>query len=110
MGLLIAAGGVISYVLNRDAAQIAIASTVAFAVASTLDAVVYALLRPRRSRLQAMNASNTAAAAADSVLFPAIAFGLPIMWLTVLALFLAKVWGGLLWSLVLAVPVRRSAA
>lgn len=107
MALLIAAGGAISYLLNRDAAQIAIASTVAFVVASALDALTYAALG-NRSRLLRVNGSNVVGAAADSVVFPLLAgFGLgPLS----IALFAAKVAGGFVWSLILAVPIRRQAS
>ena len=108
MALLIAAGGLISFALNRDAAQIAVASTVAFTVAAVIDAVSYALLG-KRSRMVRVNGSNVLSAAADSLLFPTIAFGsfLPLI---VLGQFAAKVGGGFVWSLFLAVPVRRRAA
>ena len=108
MALLVAAGGAISYLLNRDAAQIAVASTVAFVVAGVLDTVTYALLGDR-SRMVRVNGSNVVAAAADSLIFPTIAFGsfLPLI---VLGQFAAKVGGGFMWSLILAVPVRRRAA
>lgn len=106
MCLLIAAGGAISYLLNRDAAQIAIASTVAFTVASALDALVYALLGDR-ARMVRVNGSNLVAAGADSLIFPWLAgFGFAL----VVPLFAAKVAGGLFWSLILAVPIRRRAA
>jgi hypothetical protein len=96
MALLIAAGGAISYLLNRDAASIAIASTVAFVAAAIVDSVVYAALRSR-SRFVRINGSNVAAAAVDSILFPTIAFGsfLPLI---VVGQFAAKVLGGLVWS------------
>lgn len=109
MALLIAAGGLISYVLNASAGQIALASTVAFAVSASLDALAYHFLEPYR-RLVRVNGSNVVGAAADSILFPTIAFGalLPAI---VLGQFAAKVLGGLLWSLVLnAVSVRRRPA
>lgn len=108
MALLIAAGGAISFVINRDAAQIAVASTVAFVVAGALDATAYAVLGDR-SRLLRVNGSNVVGAAADSLIFPTLAFGgfLPLI---VLGQFAAKVLGGFAWSLILAVPLRRSAA
>jgi uncharacterized PurR-regulated membrane protein YhhQ (DUF165 family) len=108
MALLIAAGGAISYLLNRDAGQIAVASTVAFVVAGTLDGVTYQLLGDR-ARLVRINGSNVVGAAADSLIFPTIAFGgfLPLI---VLGQFAAKVAGGFVWSLILAVPQRRRAA
>jgi uncharacterized PurR-regulated membrane protein YhhQ (DUF165 family) len=107
MFALILAGGVISYALN--AGQVAIASTVAFVVASGLDALTYHLLGDR-ARLLRVNGSNVVGAAADSLIFPALAFGWPLLWSVVLGLFVAKVAGGFLWSLILVVPLRRRAA
>lgn len=108
MAVLIAAGGAISYLLNRDAGQIALASTVAFVVAGALDAAVYALLGDR-VRMVRVNGSNVVSSAADSLIFPTLAFGgfLPLI---VLGQFVAKVAGGFLWSLILAVPLRRRPA
>jgi hypothetical protein len=97
MALLIAAGSILSYALNRDAGQIALASFVAFAAAAIVDTVVYQLLGgyPRWLRV---NGSNIPSAAVDSIIFPTLAFGsflLPI----VLGQFLAKTLGGFVWSL-----------
>ena len=99
MGLLIGTGGVISYLVNVDAGRIAVASTVAFAGAATVDAVVYHMLGHRPFMVRA-NGSNVPAAAVDSILFPTIAFGSFLPWI-VLGQFAAKVGGGFLWSLVL---------
>ena len=98
MTALIAAGSIISYALNRDAAQIAIASFVAFAAASIVDAFVYQLLGgyPRWLRI---NGSNVPSALVDSIIFPTLAFG-AFLWPIVLGQFLAKVLGGFAWSLV----------
>jgi hypothetical protein len=108
MAGLIAIGGAISWLLNRDAGQIAIASTVAFVVSASLDAAVYTALTGR-SRMVRINGSNLAGAAADSLIFPTLAFG-SLLPLIVLGQFAAKVAGGLLWSVVLAVPQWRRAA
>lgn len=108
MAGLVAAGGLLTFLLNRDAAQIALASTVAFTVAASLDAVAYALLG-KRARLVRVNGSNVIGAAADSLIFPTLAFG-SLLWPIVLGQFVAKVAGGFLWSLILAVPVWRRAA
>lgn len=107
MALLIGAGGAISYALNAGAGPIAVASTAAFAVSATLDGLTYALLGDR-ARLLRVNGSNVVGAAADSLIFPALAFG---AWLPVIVLgqFVAKVAGGFVWSLILAVPVRSRA-
>lgn len=101
MALLIAAGSLLSYGLNRDAGPIALASLVAFAAAGAVDTAVYALLA-RHGRLARVNGSNIASAAVDSLVFPAVAFGFPLLWGVVLGQFIAKTAGGFLWSLVLA--------
>lgn len=111
MGALIAAGGLISYLLNAAAAQIAVASTVAFVAAGTADAVVYALLG-ERTKLLRINGSNVVSSAVDSLVFPTIAFGglLPAI---VVGQFVAKVAGGFVWSLLIAhdaLPLRRRPA
>lgn len=100
MGLLVASGSVLSAILNYNAAPIAIASFVAFAAAGLTDTVVYALLG-ERSKLVKMNGSNLVSAAVDSIVFPALAFGFPLLWGIVLGQFVAKVAGGFLWSLLL---------
>ena len=111
MLVLIAAGGLISWFLNRDAAQIAVASTVAFVLSSSVDAVVFALIGKRVGRLLRWNGTNLVGAGIDSVLFPTLAFG-ALLPAVVIGQYVAKVAGGLLWSVVLihALPVRRSAA
>lgn len=100
MLLLIAAGSALSWVLNRNAGQIAVASFVAFACAASADTLLYHLLRGR-VYLVKVNGSNVASAAVDSLIFPALAFGFPLLWGIVIGQFIAKVAGGLLWSLIL---------
>lgn len=111
MGLLIAAGGLISWLLNADAYRIALASTVAFVAAGAWDAGVYHLLR-RSPRLYRINVSNVCAALIDSALFAVIAFApmAGLLWLIVVQ-WLVKVLGGLVWSLILdrALPERQPA-
>jgi hypothetical protein len=94
---LIAAGSLLSWFLNRDAGQIALASFVAFAAAAVVDAVVYHLLGkyPRWLRI---NGSNVPSALVDSLIFPTLAFG-SFLWPIVLGQFLAKIGGGFVWSL-----------
>lgn len=101
MFALILAGSIITVILNAGAWQIALASTVAFGAAAVVDAIVYQGLFGRH-KLVKMNGSNVLSAAVDSVLFPAIAFGFPLMWPIMLGQFAAKVLGGLLWSFVIA--------
>lgn len=100
MTALIAAGSILSWLLNRNAGPIAIASFVAFASAAAVDAIVYQWLGgyPRWLRV---NGSNVPSAAVDSLIFPALAFGWPLLWPIVAGQFLAKIAGGFIWSLVL---------
>ena len=99
MGLLIGAGAVISALFG--AGQIAIASFVAFALSESVDSVVYHLLG-NRAKLVQVNGSNVFSAAVDSVVFPALAFGWPLMFGIMIGQFVAKVWGGFVWSLVIS--------
>ncbi|SMB89380.1 VUT family protein [Deinococcus hopiensis] len=104
---LIAAGGVLSYLLNAGAARVALASVAAFALSETADALLYHARR-HRPYLERSNTSNVLGAAVDSVIFPVLAFGgFP---LAIIALqFVAKTAGGLVWSLALHALRRRSA-
>jgi uncharacterized PurR-regulated membrane protein YhhQ (DUF165 family) len=108
MGALIAAGGLLSWFLNADAGRIALASTLAFAAAASVDAIAYHLLRDR-PWLERANLSNVPSAAVDSVVFPWVAFG-AVGFLVVFPLFAAKLAGGMLWSLVLNGRRRVAAA
>ena len=105
MGALIAAGSLLSYALNASSGRIALASFVAFAVSACLDALVYWRLAAR-PQLVKMNGSNLVGAAADSLLFPTLAFGVFLPWV-ILGQFVAKVAGGALWALVLARRAER---
>lgn len=104
MAALIATGSALSYALNRAAGPIALASFVAFAVSASLDSLVYALLG-RRAYLVRVNGSNLVGAAADSLLFPTLAFGAFLPGI-IAGQFAAKVAGGLIWAYVLAPPAR----
>lgn len=105
MALLIGAGSALSWFLNRDAGRIALASFIAFAGAGVTDALIYHLLGDK-ARLLKINGSNLGSAAVDSILFPALAFGFPLLWAIMLGQFAAKVLGGGAWSLVIE-GVRR---
>ena len=100
MAALIAAGSLISWLLNADAGRIGVASFIAFGVAASLDAWVY-------HRTGSITKSNTVGAAADSILFPTVAFGGLLPWVT-LGQFVAKVAGGEVWRLVLARQQERT--
>lgn len=101
MALLIATGSALSALLNANATPIAIASCVAFGAAAVVDTLVYVSL-DGHSRIMRMNVSNVFSAAVDSFLFPALAFGFPMLWGIVFGQWIAKVLGGLLWSFVLS--------
>lgn len=99
MGALIVVGSLLSWLLNRSAGPIAIASCVAFTGAAITDALVYQALRGQ-SWMVRTNGSNVPAAMVDSLLFPTLAFGGFLPWV-VLGQFIAKVAGGFCWAFVL---------
>jgi len=100
MAALIATGSAITWMLNKDAGQVALASMVAFSLAAITDSIFYQLLG-RYPRWLRINGSNIPSAAVDSLVFPTIAFGgfLPLI---TLGQFAAKVTGGFVWSIILA--------
>ena len=97
MALLIGVGSLLSWLVNRNAGQVALASFGAFALAGLADALVYQRLRHWRWMVK-VNSSNIVAAAVDSVVFPALAFGWPLLIPIMLGQFVAKVAGGFVWS------------
>ena len=98
MGALILGTGAVTYLLNPDAGQIAIASSVSFVVAGIVDWQVFKNLTG--SWLKRSNVSNTAGAAVDSIVFPTIAFG-ALMPEIVALQFAAKTLGGAAWAYIL---------
>jgi len=106
MAALIGAGSILSYALNANAGPIALASFVAFAAAGSIDTLAYWLLG-EKSRFVRVNGSNVVSAAADSLVFPILAFGWPPMWGIIAGQFIAKTVGGFVWSLVLNGKRRR---
>lgn len=94
MATLIAAGSLLTWLLNRNAGPIALASFVAFAAAATVDTAVYAALR-RSDWLVRSNVSNAVSATVDSLVFLSLA-GLPLALAPVQIV--AKIGGGLWWS------------
>jgi uncharacterized PurR-regulated membrane protein YhhQ (DUF165 family) len=99
MALLIAAGSLLSWAINRRAGRVALASFAAFAASGAADALVYHLLR-HRAWLLKVNGSNIISAAVDSLVFPTLAFG-RLIWWVVAGQFVAKVAGGAVWALLL---------
>jgi uncharacterized PurR-regulated membrane protein YhhQ (DUF165 family) len=98
MGALIASTGLLTYALNPAAGMIAIASALSFMLAAVADWAVFTKITG--SWFKRANVSNVAGAAVDSIAFPTIAFG--VLMPEIIAMqFIAKVFGGAIWSLVL---------
>lgn len=97
MLILIATGSLLSWWLNADAARIALASFLAFALAGLSDAIIYQLLGDK-SRILKVNGSNVVSAIVDTIIFVLIA-GLPV-WI-IPGQIAAKIIGGFLWSFIL---------
>lgn len=95
MGALIAATGLLTYILNPSAQHIAIASAVSFALAALADWLTFTKLQG--SWLRRSMGSNVVGAAVDSLIFPTLAFG-ALMPSIVLTQFAAKVAGGAMWA------------
>lgn len=95
MGALIAATGLLTYILNPSAQHIAIASAVSFALAALADWLTFTKLQG--SWLRRSMGSNVVGAAVDSLIFPTLAFG-ALMPSIVLMQFAAKVAGGAMWA------------
>lgn len=101
---LIAAGSLLSWWLNADAGRVALASFAAFSLAGGSDAIIYAILG-KQNRLVKMNGSNFISSIIDSFAFVLIA-DLPLF--IIPAQIAAKISGGFIWSLLLALVLRPS--
>ncbi len=101
MILLILSGSILSAAVSWNALLIAVASFAAFALAETVDTLVYARLA-RRSKLIRMIGSNSISSMVDSTTFTIIAFGTPILWGIIVADYAVKLLGGIAWAFVLS--------
>ena len=99
MGALILFAGLLTWLLNPAAQNIAIASAVAFMVSGLVDWLVFS--KSSGSWAARSFKSNVAGAAVDSLIFPTLAFG-ALMPAIVLAQFTAKVVGGAVWAFLLS--------
>jgi uncharacterized PurR-regulated membrane protein YhhQ (DUF165 family) len=95
MAALIAASGLLTYLLAPSASHIAIASAVAFTAAAAVDWAVFTRLRGSWARRS--TGSNVAGAAVDSLVFPTLAFGVLMPHIVALQ-FVAKIAGGAVWT------------
>jgi uncharacterized PurR-regulated membrane protein YhhQ (DUF165 family) len=100
MALLIASGSALSWLLNRNAGRIGMASFVAFVVSGIVDRLIYAIL-VKRQRHERVDLSNLGSSAIDSFLFPTLAFGWPPDLDVIFGQFTAKMAGGAVWRVVL---------
>ena len=99
MAALIASGSLLSWLVNRNAGPIALASFIAFAASGAADTLTYHVLRRKRWFVK-VNGSNVVSAAVDSLVFPTLAFGMLLPWVVV-GQFIAKVAGGAAWAALL---------
>lgn len=99
MGALILVTGCLTYALNPAAKFIAIASAVAFSVAALVEWLTFTKVAGKWLKRSVWG--GVAGAAADSLIFPTLAFGALMPWV-VLAQFVAKVAGSALWSWMLS--------
>lgn len=108
LALILTSAGV-SYLVNPASFRIGLASALAYIVAETLDWAVYALL-DRYPFLARSNGSNVVGSLADSIIFPAVAFGgIPGLAAVMGLQFIAKLAGGFVWSLVIHYTLRPDA-
>ncbi len=98
MILLILTGTILSAL--GGAGRIAMASALAFLLSESTDTMVYHALR-KYPRLIRQNGSNIPSAIVDSFAFPILAFGFPVLWGIVAGQFIAKISGGVIWSVIL---------
>lgn len=97
MGLLITAGSGLTFMVNRDAGPIALASFVAFASAGIVDWVVYQK-NIHKSRLVKSGLSNVYSAMVDSFVFTVLAFGWEGAFMIATVDWLIKTVGGFFWA------------
>lgn len=105
---LIASGSVLAYLLNADAARVAVASFLAFAAANLTNAIVFELTVTKLARWWRMNVSNLFAALADSIVFPIVAFTVSgVDWGLSAAQWGSKFVGGLVFSSIYVLVARK---
>jgi hypothetical protein len=100
MFLLIFLGSAISYLINKDSKMIALASFIAFSISNLVDTFIYSLTS-ELTKFERVNWSNLISSCVDSILFPLIAFGMPLNWGIVYGQATAKIGGGLFWALII---------
>lgn len=103
IGSLIVCGSVITYLVNQNAGDVALASVCAFAAAMVVDSLVFEAARPLDAHRR-VNLSNVFAAATDTLIFFWLAFPGPLSLIPFALIFgqwTAKVAGGAIWGFLL---------
>jgi uncharacterized PurR-regulated membrane protein YhhQ (DUF165 family) len=107
---LILGGSLLAWIANPGAAQVAIASAVAFGASESVEALIYYGYR-KRSWLERANKSGLIGAGIDSIIFTQIAFGAAGNWGVIFGQFTAKTAGCFLFSVLIGmVKVRKGEA
>jgi len=99
MSLLVAGGASFAWAFADGAPRVCVASAVSFAIAGTVDALVYAKVS-HAPQWQRMVMSNTASSIVDSMCFPLVAFGVLSVPLAV-AQSSMKIIGGIVWATIM---------
>lgn len=99
IGSLILVSSIISYFVNYDLKNIAIASFFSFLSSQIIATILYQLLKEREYFIK-VNGSDLFAIITDSIIFQSIAFG-SIVWKITVGQILIKFIGGFIWYLIL---------
>lgn len=99
MGGLILIASFLSYLINYDVKNIAIASFFSFLISQTIAIFIYQILK-RKSYLVKVNGSDLIAIITDSIVFQWIAFNVILFEITSTQI-LIKTIGGIFWYLIL---------
>ena len=93
--VIVFAGGILSYMINQDAQNIALASCVAVMLSCTVDYFIFN--KVSGTWFKKSNVSNVGSSISDSIVFPVIAFGVLSPVVILLHIFM-KLSGGFIWS------------
>lgn len=94
--IVVLLAGALSFLLNTETMNIAIASSAAIVTSCLIDYLVFN--KTKGTWFKKSNTSNVFSATLDSLIFPTIAFGVFNLWVVLLHITM-KVFGGFLWSM-----------
>ena len=106
LGALICGGALLSFLINQDAKNVAIASCVTFFAVGLVNTLVYQALRSHVTRIARMNISNAVAAFVDSALFPLIALGI-FEYQLFFSQSGSKIVGGIVWAYIFVKGIEK---